>query len=98
MADNHQVWEQFGPLSTNAQRNPNNDAIYALWTSARLSTIVPNNRKALKLLNEKRELFPRTDFWQIISKFLSHADSYEKSINDEIPYQAIERFPKELKN
>jgi hypothetical protein len=95
LAENHQAWEQYGPSSDNARKNPNSDEIYALWTSARLSVIVPNNREAMKLLNENRELFARTE-QRIISKFLTHVDSYEKWVNDEIPYQAVMRFPKEF--
>lgn len=95
LAENHQAWEQYGPLSDNAIKNPNSDEIYALWTSARLSTIVPNNRKAAKILNDNRIFFPRSE-QRIISKFLSHRDSYEKWVNDEIPYKAVVRFPKEF--
>lgn len=95
LAENHQAWEQYGPLSDNARKHPNSDEIYALWTSARLSTIVPNNRKTTKILNDNRELFSRPE-QRIISKFLSHGDSYEKWVSDEIPYQAVVRFPKEF--
>ncbi|TQV65692.1 HNH endonuclease [Exilibacterium tricleocarpae] len=95
LAENHQAWQQYGPLSENAQKNPNSDAIYALWTSSRLSTIVPNNREAVKLLAENRGLFPRNE-QRIISKFLSHVESYEKWVNDEIPYQAVVSFPVEF--
>jgi predicted restriction endonuclease len=95
MAGNSQVWEQYGPNSDNARKNPNNDEIYALWTSERLSTIVPNNRKILKLLNENRGLFSRVE-QRVVSKFLTHVESYEKWVNDEIPYQAVLRFPNEF--
>jgi hypothetical protein len=95
LAENHQAWAQYGPLSDNARKYPNSDEIYALWTSSRLSTIVPNNREAMKLLNESRGLFSRVE-QRIISKFLSHVDSYERWVNDEIPYQAVVGFPKEF--
>jgi hypothetical protein len=97
LAENHQAWEQYGPLSDNAQRNPNNDAIYALWTSSRLSIIVPNNREAMKLLTENRAFFPRAE-QRVVSKFLIHVDSYEKWVKDEIPYQAVVGFPKEFED
>jgi len=92
MFENHQAWEQYGPLSDNARRNPNNDQVHALWTSARLSTIIPNNREVVKLLQENRELFSRGE-QRIISKFITHVKSYEVWVNDEIPYQAVLRFP-----
>ena len=95
MSENHQAWEQFGPLSDNARRNPNNDQIFALWTSARLSIIVPNNREIVRLLKANRILFSREE-QRIVSKFITHVESYEKWVNDEIPYQAVLRFPKEF--
>lgn len=92
LAENHQAWLRYGPNSQLALQNPNSDRIYALWTSERLSTIVPNNRAITKILEAHRSLFtPQQQ--SVISRFLSHAKSYELWVNDEIPYQAVERFP-----
>ncbi len=95
LAENHQAWEQYGPLSDNAKKHPNNDSIYALWTSFRLSIIVPNNREAMKLLTENRGVFSRAE-QRIVSRYISHVESYEKWVQDEIPYQAVVRFPTEF--
>jgi hypothetical protein len=92
LAENHQAWLKYGPNSQLAMQNPNSDKIYALWTSERLSTIVPNNRAITRLLEAHRLLFGLQQ-QPIISKFVSHAKSYELWVNDEIPYQAVERFP-----
>lgn len=95
LAENHQSWEQYGPLSDNARKNPNNEQIYAVWTSERLSIIVPNNRGIAKILRGNRELFSRTE-QRLVSKFIQHVESYEKWVNDEIPYGAIQRFPSDF--
>jgi len=95
LSENHQAWDQYGPLSANARRNPNNDKVFALWTSARLSTIIPNNRKIAKILQENRMLFSRQE-QRIVSRFITHVQSYETWVNDEIPYQAVLRFPKDF--
>ena len=92
MSENRQAWEQYGPMSDNARRNPHNDQIYAIWTSERLSTIVPNNRVIVKFLQENRELFTRLE-QRLVSKYIQHVESYEKWVNDEIPYSAVLRFP-----
>lgn len=92
LAENRQAWLQYGPSSVNAQKNPHSDEIYAIWLSERLSTIVPNNRIIVGLLDAHRNLFDRSA-QGIISQFLAHAKSYEKWVNDEIPYQAVLRFP-----
>ncbi|RON15936.1 HNH endonuclease [Pseudomonas brassicacearum] len=97
LAENRQAWLQYGPLSENAQKSPNNEKLYALWLSERLTTIVPNNRVVTKLINKHRKLFHRSN-QHIISQFLSHATSYEKWVNDEVPYQAVLRFPIEFEN
>ncbi len=95
MSENHQAWKQYGPLSENARRNPNNDQVFALWTSSRLSTIIPNNREIVHLLQKNRNLFSRTE-QIIVSKFITHVESYEKWVDDDIPYQAVLRFPRDF--
>ncbi|WP_424945892.1 HNH endonuclease [Candidatus Spongiihabitans sp.] len=97
LAENRQVWLQYGPSSENARKHPNSDAVYAIWLSERLSTIVPNNRVIGGLLNNYRNLFDRPA-QGIVSQFLVHVKSYEKWVNDEIPYQAVLRFPVEFED
>ena len=95
LAENRQAWIQYGPLSENAQKNPHSSEIYAVWLSERLSTIVPNNRIIVGLLESYRSLFARPQ-QAIVSQFLAHGKSYEKWVNDEIPYQAVLPFPIEF--
>lgn len=95
LAENHLAWEQYGPTSDNARKNPNNDQVYALWTSERLSTIVPNNREIIKILEDNRGLFTRAN-QMLVSKFIQHVNSYEQWVNDDIPYSSIRRFPKDF--
>ena len=95
LAENRLSWEQYGPLSVAARKNPLNEAIYALWLSERLSTIVPNNRKINRLLERSRDLFDRQS-QMLISQFINHVKSYELWVKDEIPYQAVKPFPIEF--
>jgi len=92
LAENRQAWIQYGPRSDLARKNPNSDKFIGFWKSARLTTIVPNNRAIAEILNKHRLLFDisRQD---TISKFLAHAKSYELWVQDDIPYEAVERFP-----
>lgn len=92
LAENRQAWLHYGPISENAQKNPHSEELHAIWLSERLSTIVPNNRQITGLLNLYRNLFASTE-QTIVSHFLAHAQSYEKWVNSEIPYQAVMRFP-----
>lgn len=95
LAENHEAWLQYGPMSDNARKNPHSDEIYAIWLSERLSTIVPNNRVFVGLLEKHRNLLGRSA-QRIVSQFLMHANSYERWVNDDIPYQAVLRFPVEF--
>lgn len=95
LAENHLAWEQYGPTSDNARKNPNSEQVYALWTTARLATIVPNNRKIVKILHENRGLINRVH-QRLVSKFIQHVESYEYWVNNEIPYSSIQRFPKDF--
>ncbi|BCJ09497.1 hypothetical protein PRtIB026_A08760 [Pseudomonas sp. RtIB026] len=95
LSENHQSWLQYGPLSEIAKRNPHSDTLYALWLSERLTTIVPNNRLITTLVKDNQTLFPRPD-QRTVAKFLTHASSYEKWVQDEIPYEAVLRFPAEF--
>lgn len=95
LADSHQTWLEYGPNSNLARKNPNSDSLYNLWTSERLSTIVPNNRAILEMLTDCRFLFLPNE-QSVVSKFILHAKSYERWVSDEIPYQAVNRFPIEF--
>jgi hypothetical protein len=97
LAENHQAWFLYGPQSNNAKLFPHNDEISAIWLSERLTTIVPNNRIMSKLTIQYRTFFPRAE-QSTVSRFLSHVSSYEKWVHNEIPYQAIERFPQEFEH
>lgn len=92
LAENHLAWEQYGPLSYVAQKNPHSEKIHAIWLSERLSTIVPNNRIIVGLLKANRNLFSMSE-QLIVSQFLTHSKSYEMWVRDEAPYQAVLRFP-----
>lgn len=97
LAENRQAWILYGPNSQLALSNPHSEEIYQVWKSERLSTIVPNNRAIVQQLTEHRVLFGRAK-QDTISKFLSHAKSYERWVNDDISYQVVERFPDEFEN
>lgn len=95
LEENHLSWAQFGPTSELARSQPHNEAAHAAWVSERLSIIVPNNRKIAAILTENKSVFDAEE--QMINlSFLIHARSYEKWVQDEIPYSAVVRFPQEF--
>lgn len=92
LTENEVVWRQYGPASDIAKRNPNDDRLFSIWQSERLSVIAPNNRKIAATLEENRGLFAPDEQLEI-SAFAAHARSYESWINDDIPYNAVIRYP-----
>lgn len=92
LTENHAAWKNFGPLSETAKKNPHSDEVHAIWISERLSIIVPNNRRIAQILDVSRHLFDGDD-QSILSAFLVHMRSYERWVNDEIPYAGVVRFP-----
>lgn len=95
LSENREVWRFYGPTSDLARKNPNDDVAYAIWRSERLSTIVPNNRALVSILEKHREKFDVRDR-HAIAEFLVHARSYERWVSDEISYNAVVRFPCEF--
>lgn len=95
LAENHQVWKAFGPFSDIAQKNPNSEDAYAVWRSERLSTIVPNNRCLLAIIESNKKMFS-ADEQAALAAFSLHARSYERWVTDEVAYEAVVRFPKEF--
>jgi len=95
LEENRQSWAQYGPLSELAQTQPHNEAAHAVWVSERLSVIVPNNRKITGLLEPHKLAFNAQE--QVaIAAFLIHARSYERWVEDTIPYAGVKRFPLEF--
>ena len=92
LSENKLVWEHYGPNSLNAKLNPHSQQIFNEWETAKLTTIVPNNRLLVNTLQNYRHYFKRKD-QNTISEFVTHVESYEKWVSDKIPYKAVLRFP-----
>jgi hypothetical protein len=91
-AQNKVAWEEYGPLSERAQKQPHNDRYAETWRYKRLTVIVPNNRKMAALLNRHYAVFEITRH-SAISKFLEHVNSYECWVNEEDEYGVVVGYP-----
>jgi hypothetical protein len=94
LRENHQVFMTYGPHSEIARRNPESDA-HGIWMEERLTTIVPNNRAIVAVVEAHRDLFEPDDGGAIV-RFLQHARSYEKWVSDDATYEGVTRFPAEF--
>ena len=96
LEENKQSWEQYGPKSELAQKQPYNEAVYAMWLSERLSVIVPNNRNMRAVLEAHKNLFNANEL-KPITTFLMHVRSYERWVVQEGgDYATVKRFPVEF--
>lgn len=91
LAENHQVWLNYGPRSEIARKNPHSEAA-AMWLSERLTTIVPNNRRISEMLKVSKLAFAPHE-QEVIATFMIHARSYEQWVQDDISYEGVIRFP-----
>ncbi|HCA5287279.1 HNH endonuclease signature motif containing protein [Acinetobacter baumannii] len=97
LTDNYNAWNQYGPLSERAQKNPQSESLYETWVQVRSEIIVPNNRAIKGLLKLYGHLFSKSH-QQVVSEFILHVDSYEKWVTTEISYEPVIRFPESFQN
>ncbi len=93
LAENHEIWLRYGPLSDLARKNSHSESAHAIWVSERLSTIVPNNRLICEILETSKDMFTAEDH-AAIAAFLVHARSYERWVENETSYAVVAPFPK----
>lgn len=95
LAENSVAWQEYGSYSERAQKNPHSIQLSTFWNLAKLSVILPNNRRMKELLNENRRLFPRSE-QVVISKFLHHVITYEKWVDGDMDYSLVVGFPNDF--
>ena len=89
LIENKVIWQQYGPESEEAQRNPLSN-LHKVWTLRKLSTIVPNNRKIILIIQHNKDLFRINDLEPCI-QFIEHAEGFER--NCFMRTEGIHRFP-----
>ena len=94
LAQNHAVFNNYGPRSEIARKNPESDA-HAVWLSMRLSTIVPNNRRISEITAANANLFSAKE-QPVLAAFEVHSKGYERWVQDETSYEGVVRFPAEF--
>lgn len=94
LAQNHAVFNNYGPHSESARTNPESDA-HTVWLSMRLAAIVPNNRKIAEITSAHAYLFTAKE-QEILALFELHVRGYEQWVQDEISYEGVVRFPIEF--
>lgn len=93
LMENEVCWKTYGPESNEARRNPISN-MSKIWDLRKLSTIIPNNRLIIELINTNKNEIPSTHFEAFV-KFIEHSEGFEK--NCFIRTEGIPKFPKEFK-
>jgi hypothetical protein len=89
LIESHAAWQQYGPESAEAQRNPMS-SLADVWQLRKLDTVVPNNRRVIHLIEQNRELFDIADYQNCVA-FVEHAEGFER--NCYVRTEGIPRFP-----
>ncbi|RYD78617.1 MAG: HNH endonuclease [Verrucomicrobiaceae bacterium] len=92
LAQNRAAFENFGPHSEAARRNPLGGAALQSWMIERAGTIVPNNRLIASFMNATAEMFSAVE-QPILAIFAAHVRSYERWVTGETGYEGVVRFP-----
>lgn len=78
LAESRAIFISFGPKSAAAIESPESNA-FLIWELRRLTTILPNNRSILRLIDSHTMLIPQHGR-QVIEEFRAHALAYEHHV------------------
>lgn len=93
--ENEAIFNLYGPFSDFA-KNPYSDA-HIIWDQKSIETIIPNNRKIVKLLESCYHLLT-DDEKLVFETFKVHKDGFEFNKLSGDKNSSVILFPKELKN
>lgn len=94
LSENEKIWEEFGPESSLALKDPANENAAEFWSNQKKETIIPNNKSIISLLNNNSELFNDEDI-EVFNLFKLHCYSFEASCYNRQEKQI--RFPIKFK-
>ena len=89
---NKSTWQQYGPESEEAVRNPLSN-LYEIWELRKLDTIVPNNRRIVRMIEQNQDLFDIHDYYAC-AQFVEHAEGFER--NCYVRTEGVPRFSSEF--
>ncbi|WP_412513971.1 hypothetical protein [Shewanella indica] len=89
---NKRVWQNFGPESEEAKRNPLSNMV-ELWNLRKLDTVVPNNRSITKIIHDNEDLIDVDDL-DACYQFVEHATGFERNCYNKV--EGVKRFPLEF--
>lgn len=93
LAENYQIWKNYGPESDEARRNPMSNAAQ-LWQLRKVSQIIPNNAKICGALDGSRSLLTPQEY-AIAAEFKDHAAGFAANAIERV--EGYPRFPQTFK-
>lgn len=94
MAANGRAFMSFGPNS-GADNAADLRWDMKLWESAKIDTIVPNNRKMLELINKNQGVIP-SQYRAVFDKMITHIYAFEKHCEDPTFSYSEHQFPQKF--
>ena len=93
IAANREVFENYGPYSK-AGRHPLSDAP-AMWRTAAVEIVIPNNREISKLLHENSDLLTESEL-KILAAFDVHKDGFAYNQLSGDKNTSVPTFPRDM--
>lgn len=90
LQENNTIFDLYGPMSEDSKYNPESE-LPQKWLEKVRTTILPNNRKLLAILDKNRKLITK-DEAQTLENFRQHVDDFESVHIGESESSGI-RFP-----
>lgn len=94
LAENRQIFEQYGPNSLIARNNPFSSAV-EMWKEAKQNTIIPNNKRIVNEFERNMSAFSIEEI-RIYNKFKIHAEAFEACQMGRLEAEAAPVFPQEF--
>lgn len=91
LIENKQIFDQYGPNSFVAKRNPISE-VKKIWDLKKVSDLIPNNNEIINIISANEELLS-LDEYKIFLKFKTHAETFEKNAYERLDNEAVKTFP-----
>jgi hypothetical protein len=96
LTENEHIFDQYGPKSFVARRNPLSD-VKDKWDIFKVTMLIPNNKRIINIIEDNQTYFSDEEY-NVFQKFKAHALSFENNAYERMDDDCVLTFPVEFKN
>lgn len=94
LEQNFRIWNNFGPESQTAKKEPLNETVFEIWKQQK-TKIIDNNSKIIKMYREYKEIFSLEEK-KVFLEFEEHAQVFGMNNKIRLPSTAYKRYPQKF--